>query len=77
MKHMATMLLWQRTGKGWDIVSRGGIVNICGDDCTYVGPAPDMTSYFWLRAGDCRCLTLEQLENFGYTLSETYPRKEP
>lgn len=75
MAHMIGVLLWQRTGKGWDIVSRGATVNIAGDDCVYIGPAPDLTSYFWLNANDARKLTLEQLEGFGYTLSPSYPKK--
>lgn len=76
MQYMQGVLLWTRTGKGWDIVSRGATVNICGDNAVYIGPAPDMTSYFWLKPGDFRWLTLEQLNQFGYTLSEAYPKEE-
>lgn len=72
---MTNILLWRQTGKGWDIVSRGAKVNIMGDNCIYIGPAPDMTSYFWLQPGDYRWLTLQQLNNAGYTLSPQYPKE--
>lgn len=74
---MIGFLLWQRDGTNWEIVSRGSTVNIAGDNCIYIGPAPDMTTYFWLAPGDYRYLTLEQLEQFGYTLTDKlYPRKD-
>jgi hypothetical protein len=73
MQSTVRLLLFVRTGKGWDIVSRGAIVNIAGDDCVYIGPGPDGTSYFWLGPGDYRYLTLDQLNGFGYTLAEKYP----
>lgn len=76
MRDLIKLMLWQRQGREWDLISRGATLNIAGDECVYIGPAPDFTSYFWLKPGDYRWLTLEQLESFGYTLSPEYPRKD-
>jgi hypothetical protein len=75
VNHPIQMQLWLRNGNGWDIVSRGATVNIFGDICTYIGNAPDLTTYFWVAPGDYRYLVLEQLEQAGYTLARTYPKE--
>jgi hypothetical protein len=74
MKLPIQLQLWGRSGKGWDIFSRGATISVFGDEVVYIGPTPELTAYFWVSSGDCRYLTLAQLGEAGYTLSETYPK---
>ncbi len=69
------LMLWKRKGSSWDIYSRGSTLEIYGDECVYIGPAPDRTTYFWVSSGDYRYLTEQQLAEAGYRLSPTYPKE--
>lgn len=58
-----------------DIACRGGIIEIYGIECQYIGVTPDMLAHFWLGPGNFQSLNIAQLESQGWTLRDFQSRK--
>lgn len=70
MKGAVEYILWDMRGKHPEIVSRGYVIDVCGDEVLYLGCTPDRSAYFWFGPGKARWMTEEQLAEVGFILHD-------